>query len=240
MPPHLPAVAAVTCLAAFVQGITGFGSALVAMPLLALPLGVRFAAPLVALLSLATNVALLLPARRRLPWRQVRPLLLGSLAGIPFGIVFLARADARVARLALGAALIGFGLLLQRWRRLSVGAGSGPALATGMVAGLLGGAFNFSGPPVILYAASRPWTKEETHATLQLYFLASNVVIVTGQALSGLTTGPVVFAAAAALPALAAGAVAGWALHRRVGEDRFRRLVQLALVGAGVTLLLAE
>jgi uncharacterized membrane protein YfcA len=109
-----------------------------------------------------------------------------------------------------------------------------------VVAGLLGGAFNFSGPPVILYAASRPWTKEETHATLQLYFLASNVVIVTGQALSGLTTAPIVLAAAAALPALAAGAVAGWALHRRVGEERFRRLVQLALVAAGVTLLLAE
>jgi hypothetical protein len=239
MPPHLPAIAAVAFLAAFVQGITGFGSALLAMPLLALLLGVRVAAPLVALLSLAMNVALLIPARRRLPWGRAWPLLGGSLVGIPFGVLFLDRADARLARVALGAALVASGLLLQRCR-LPAGGGVGPALGTGAVAGLLGGAFNFSGPPVILYAASRPWAKEETHATLQLYFLASNVAIVAGQALSGLTTAPVVRAAATALPALAAGALAGWAVHRRVGEESFRRVLQLALVAAGLVLLFAK
>lgn len=240
MPPHLPAIAAITFLAAFVQGVTGFGSALVAMPLVALLLGVQSASPLVALLSLATNLALLVPARRRLPWRRVAPLLAGSLAGIPFGVLFLARADPRLARAALGAALVASGLLLLRLRRLPTGGdGAGAALGTGAVAGLLGGAFNASGPPAILYAASRPWAKEETHAVLQLYFLSSNVVIVAAHALAGLTTGDVVLTAAAALPALAAGAVAGWAVHCRVSEERFRRLVQLALVAAGAALLLS-
>ncbi|HEY5999840.1 MAG TPA: TSUP family transporter, partial [bacterium] len=103
--PLLAAVGGAAFLAAFAQGVTGFGSALVAMPLLSLVLGVRAAAGLVALLSLAVNVALLLPARRALPWRRIGPLLAGTLATVPAGVFFLAGADPRLARALLGAAL---------------------------------------------------------------------------------------------------------------------------------------
>lgn len=240
MPPHVPALIAVTFLATLVQGVTGFGSALVAMPLVSLLLGVRFAGPFVALLSLAINLAFLIPAGNRLPWRRVLPLLVGTSIGIPFGLLFLARADARLAQVALGLALVASGILPKRPRCAPPSEGVGKALGTGAVAGILGGAFNFSGPPVMLYAASRPWTKAETHATLQLYFLASNVVIIAGQVLAGLTTGPVVLAAGAVLPALAAGALVGWAVHRRVSEERFRHIVRLGLVAAGLALLIVK
>src|SRR5512137_1442019 len=118
-PPLLAAVSGIAFLAAFAQGVTGMGSALVAMPLLALVIGVRDAAALVALLSLAINLALLLPVRRALPWRLVGPLLAGSVAGIPVGVLFLAGADPRLARALLGATLVVTSAALLAERHLS-------------------------------------------------------------------------------------------------------------------------
>ena len=238
--PHvLVVVAGVAFLAAFVQGVAGFGSALVAMPLLSLVLEVRDAAALVALLSLAINAALLLPVRRELPWRRVAPLLAGSLAGIPAGVLLLAGADPRLARGLLGAALVATSAALLRERRPKIGEGRGAALAAGALAGLLGGAFNMNGPVVTLYAAARGWEKRETHAALQLYFLASGLAIAALHGAVGITRGPVLLASAAALPFLAAGSLAGWSVHLRVGEGRYRVLLRASLLAAGAALLAA-
>lgn len=233
----LAAVGGVAFAAAFVQGVTGFGSALVAMPLVALLLGVRTAAPLVALLSLAVNLSLLVPARRRLPWRRVAPLLAGAAPGIPLGVLFLAGADERLVRAALGVVLAASALLLGG-RRPPPRAGGVPALAAGAVSGMLGGAFNTGGPPVLLYAASRGWEKAEIHATIQLYSLLSGSLIASLHAAAGLTSPRVALLALGALPPLAAGALAGWAVHRRVSEERFRALLRAALLVAGLALLL--
>ena len=228
-------------LGAFAQGVTGYGSALVAMPLLALLIGVRDAAALVALLSLAINVALLLPARRALPWRLVGPLLAGSAAGIPVGVLFLAGADPRLARALLGATLVATGAALLVARRATggpVGSSSGgAALAVGALAGLIGGAFNANGPVIALFAAGRGWAKRETHAAMQLYFFVSGLAIVALHAAGGISSRPVLLTALLCLPFLGAGSLAGWAVHRRIDEGRYRLLLRLSLLAAGAALL---
>lgn len=237
---HLPVLAAVAgtaFLAAFAQGVTGFGSALVAMPLLALVLEVHATAALVALLSLAVNLALLWPARRELPWRPVAPLLAGSFVGVPVGVLFLAGADPRLARGLLGAVLIAASAALLGTRRVRLGPGPVPALAAGALAGVLGGAFNANGPVAAIYVAARGWEKRETHAALQMYFLASGLWVAALHGAAGFTSRGVLIAAAAALPFLAAGSLAGWAVHRRIDEDRYRRLLLLVLVAVGAALL---
>ena len=237
--PLLAVVAGIAFLAAFVQGVTGFGSALVAMPLLAPVVGVREAAALVALLSLAVNFALLLPARRELPWRRVAPLLAGSLAGIPAGVLLLAGTDPRLARGLLGISLVATSLAMLRARHPTIGPGKGPALALGAIAGLLGGAFNINGPVVTLYAAARGWGREETHPALQLYFLASGLLIVALHGVAGVTSRQVLLASAVSMPALGLGSIAGWAVHRRVSEERYRRLLLLTLLASGAAFLAA-
>ena len=240
LPLHiLAAVAGTAFLAAFAQGVTGFGSALVAMPLLSLALGVREAAALVILLSLAINLALLVPARRALPWRLAAPLFVGTLLGAPAGVLFLAGADPRLARALLGVSLIAASVALLRTRALRLGPGAGPALAAGAIAGVVGGAYTVNGPLVTLYAASQGWEKRETHAVLQLYFLASNVWIAALHSAAGITDRRVLLAAASALPALALGSLAGWAVHRRIDEARYRRFLLLMLLAAGGALIAA-
>jgi uncharacterized membrane protein YfcA len=242
-PTPLAAIAGTAFLAAFAQGVTGLGSALVAMPLLALVIGVSDAAALVALLSLAVNVALLLPARHALPWRLVRPLLAGSAVGIPVGVLFLAGADPRLALALLGATLVAISAALLIRRRPSAGpAGGSPggsALAAGALAGLIGGAFNANGPVIALYAAGRGWGKAATHAAMQLYFFVSGLAIVALHGAGGITSRQVLLTALFCLPFLGAGSLAGWVVHRRVDEERYRLLLRLSLLAAGAALLLS-
>jgi hypothetical protein len=152
-------------------------------------------------------------------------------------VLLLASADARLARTLLGAVLIAASSALLGARGLRIGPGAGPALAAGAFAGLLGGAFNANGPVAALYAAARGWGKRETHAALQLYFLASGIAVAALHGAAGITDRRVLIAAACALPALALGSLAGWAVHRRVSEERYRRLLLLTLLVSGAVLL---
>jgi hypothetical protein len=169
----------------------------------------------------------------------VAPLLAGSLAGIPAGVLLLTGTDPRLARGLLGVALVATSATMIRARHPTIGPGTGPALALGAFAGLLGGAFNVNGPVVTLYAAAREWGKEETHATLQLYFLASGLLIVALHGFAGITSRQVLLSAFLVLPFLVAGSLAGWAVHRRVSEERYRRLLLFTLLGAGGMLIVS-
>ena len=75
--------------AGFIQGLSGFGSVLLSLPLLALFLDVKTAIPLVALLAVALTIFLLVQLRAHWDWKKIYPLCLGSLPGAPWGYGFL-------------------------------------------------------------------------------------------------------------------------------------------------------
>ena len=75
------------------------------------------------------------------------------------------------------------------------------------------------------------------HVTLQFYFILAGIMIASGHALSGLTTGQTVRSYVLLLPALVTGCAAGYALHRRVRRDLYRRLVHVLLLALGIMLL---
>ncbi len=229
--------AAVVFFAATVHGLTGFGSALIAMPLLLLRLDIRTAAPLVALLTLTVNVAFLLRFRRALHPRGALPLLGGAAAGVPMGILFLRRGDPRLLEIALGTVLAAYSLHALFIRRRVQPVGSRGGLLLGTLSGFLGGAINTAGPPAVVYTASQPWSKEEVHVTLQFYFFLAGLMIAAGHYLSGLTTGGVFRQYTLLLPALLPGCALGYAFHTKVSQDLYRRLVYVLLAVLGATLL---
>ncbi|MCZ7672281.1 MAG: sulfite exporter TauE/SafE family protein [Chloroflexi bacterium] len=79
--------------AIFTQTVTGFGLALVSMPLLALVLPIQVAAPLVALFGLVAELLLLLRYRTALNVRAVAVLIGASVVGIPVGVYVLGEMD---------------------------------------------------------------------------------------------------------------------------------------------------
>lgn len=135
-------VLAVVFVATLIRSALGFGEALVAVPLLALRIPIREAAPLAVLVSI--TVAAILTARE---WRHVQVrsagwLVLATLGGIPLGLGLITRVDPRAVKAMLAAVILLFSFHgLARGRTLPHLRSDAPAwlLGFGFVAGILGG-----------------------------------------------------------------------------------------------------
>ena len=216
----------------------GFGTALLAMPLLSMLLGLQIATPLVALVMLTTIAILVWSTRQSMDFRAAWQLLLASAFGIPVGLLLVRSAPDVALKGILGVVLIGFGSYNLTRPRLPTLRRNAWAAPFGLAAGILGGAYNTNGPPVVLYGALRHWPPDRLRATLQGYFLPSAVLICAGHAASGLWTWRVFRLYALALPVVLLAIPLGLRLGRRIPADRFGRLLYAALIVLGVGLLL--
>jgi uncharacterized membrane protein YfcA len=231
-------VVSIVFLAVFTQSLSGFGSALVAMALLPGLVGMGVATPLVAAMAMTVEACLLLHYRTSLNLRAVWRLAVASLAGIPLGMLTLRRFDENAAMSILGiviAAYAVYALFELKPPELSHPAWG---FAFGLLAGMLGGAYNTSGPPVVVYGNSRRWLPAEFKSNLQGFFFLNSVLVVSGHALSHNFTQAVVQNYLTALPALALGILAGISLDRMVNPDAFRKIVLLLLLTMGVRMIL--
>lgn len=163
--------------AGFVQGLTGFGFAIVGMALLPLlHADWQSSMTLVAVNSILIPVVLL---RRHGGGFSLRPALglaLGTLIGTYLGFHFTARnSDGGWFIRLFGLVLFLFSAfdLWQAARKDPLfGIHKRLAIPFGLAGGFFGGAFNISGPPIVAYAYSQPWSKSQTVATLQVVFMA--------------------------------------------------------------------
>ena len=82
-------ICAVIFFAGFTQGLSGFGSILLAIPLLAAFLDIKTVIPLTALAGFAMTTILLIQLWDHLSWKKITPFLIGTVPGIPLGVQFL-------------------------------------------------------------------------------------------------------------------------------------------------------
>ncbi len=223
--------------AIFTQSLTGFGLALVSMPLLSALLGVETAAPLVALFGLLAEVILLLYYREAVNVRVIWRLILASMIGVPVGVVVIRSLDEALVLTALGVIVVGYALYALLKLRLPAVNGPVWAYGTGFVAGILGGAYNTAGPPVIVYGNCRGWPPDEFKGNLQGFFLFTGVVVLISHGLAGNYNAEVLRYGLLTLPAVAAGLIAGLALSKRISATAFRTLVLWLLLVLGVWLI---
>lgn len=223
---------------AFIRAAVGFGDDLLAMPLLALVIGLQIATPLVGIVSLLVTIVLLATSWRSVNLAASWRLIAASALGAPVGLWVFIHVDEWMMHVVLGGVLIGYGaynllrpglppLHNERW-----------AFPFGFVAGILGSAYNTSGPPVIIYGTMRRWSPEVFRATLQGFFLINGMMIAAGHAVAGLWTAQVLWLTLLTLPALALGMLAGIAAQRRISPDAFSRVVFVLLIVLGGIFLL--
>ena len=224
-------------LAALIKGTLGFGESLLAMPLLTLMLGITTATPLVALVAATLTMVMFGASWREIELRSTWRLLGAAGLGVPIGVLLVRWAPAELVTRLLGAVVLGFGLFsLFRPTLFSL---EHPAWAYvfGFLAGLLGSAYNTSGPPMVLYSAARRWPPDRFRATMQSVFLPISLLILLSHALSGLWSLRVFQLYALALPPLLLALWLGTWLSKRICGRCFDWLVYGALVLLGLVLL---
>lgn len=216
--------------AGFIQGLSGFGSVLLSLPLLTLFLDIKTAVPIVAIFGVALTIFLLIQLRQHWDWKKIYPLCAGSLPGIPVGVWFLNRTEEQFIQWTVGAVLVAYAIYGFLFKPVIKKTGSLWAYLFGFAAGCLGGAIGASGPPVIVYTSLQPWTKDQIKVTLQGFFILSGIVVVAFQAMGGLVTGRVLCYSFAGFPLLLIGTWAGSLLYGRIREETFR-IIMLIIMG---------
>lgn len=228
----------VVFVATLIRSTLGFGEALVAVPLLALRTPVALAVPLAVLVSIVVAGAIVVQDWRRVDVRSAIGLVAATLAGIPLGLLLLARVDDHAVKLVLGAIIIAFATYsLAARRNPPMESGHTPWLiGCGFVAGVLGGAYGMNGPPLVVYGMRRGWSPQQFRATLQGYFLPASVAGLIGYARMGLWRASVTTYFLWSLPSVIAAVWLGRAINHRVSTGRFRRLVYAGLILTGAAL----
>jgi uncharacterized membrane protein YfcA len=178
-------VGAVVFLAVFTQSLSGFGVALVAMALLPALIGIKVATPLVALIALVLEIVLVTRYRKSIEFRAVWHIALAAVVGTPLGVIFLTRVNERISLAVLGVVIAGYALYALLGLKMPHLEKRGWAYLAGLFGGMLGGAYNTAGPPVIVYADCRRWSPNVFKGNLQGYFIIVSLAVVVSHALNG-------------------------------------------------------
>ena len=224
-------------LAVFTQCLSGFGVALVAMALLPSMIGIHVATPLVAVIALVLEIILVYRYRQSLEVHAIWRIVLAALLGTPLGVYLLSNVNENISLTVLGIVITGYAVYALLGLKMPRLDGSAWAYLAGWFGGLLGGAYNTSGPPVILYADCRRWPPDVFKSNLQGYFLISSVAVVASHILNGNLTPQVWNIFWWTIPFILVGLVAGLGLGRWLNPVIFRRLVLVLLIVMGIRLI---
>ncbi|HYG44396.1 MAG TPA: sulfite exporter TauE/SafE family protein [Bordetella sp.] len=229
------------CVAAFVQGLAGFGFGLVAMAFWSWTLPPAMAAPAVVFGSLIGQLLAVRSLRHGFDWRRLMPFLLGGLVGVPLGVVLLRYVDPAAFRLGVGVVLLVYCpamLLAAELPRVTRGGRLADA-AVGWLGGAMGGFGGLPGPAPTLWCVLRGWPRDQQRAVFQSFNLAMHGITLAGYAAAGLLTAQTVPVFSIVGAAVLVPALIGVHLYRRFSDATFRRLVLALLTLSGVALAIA-
>lgn len=220
-----------------VRGMAGFGSGLIAVPLLSLVLPVPVVVPLVVLLDYVGSASQGLRNVEHIAWREQVVLIPFMLVGVGVGLHALAVLPARVLARALGGFVIAYALY--QWLPLPPLRGS-RAFATvcGFFGGLVGTVFGAGGPFYVIYFTLRALPKTTLRATFAINYLIDGGVRLIAYLVAGLLAQQTLPMLVIGLPFAAAGLYLGGRLQTGFSQVNFVRMISLLLIGSGMTLLL--
>lgn len=232
----LPAL--ILFLGAFTQSMTGFGSALVAMSLLPSLLGLPIAAPVVAATGLALESMLTLRYRQSLRVDAIWRVLVASLVAAPIGVFLVRNVEERIALFVLGLLLVAYSLYALIGFRLPNLAHPAWAWVAGLLSGFLGGAYNTSGPPIVVYGHCRGWDAAQFKSNLSSFFVINSLFVTASHFVSGNFTYDVTRTILFCLPATVLGFLLGQSMDRWLDPERFRKIVLVLLILLGARLMI--
>ena len=234
---------AVALLAGYaVRGVAGFGSGVIAAPLLAFVMPLATIAPLVTLLGLFVSVRQALRGWNEIQWKVVASFAPGALVGVPLGLWAVKNADQDFLARLLGVYVVAYALYSLLGERVLGHAPTMPrfmlhpiSVAGGLIATLFGG---LAGPLYVTYLDSLGLAKNVFRVTVSTTLLTLSVVRAAGYFATGVfDVQGLVLVAAALIPA-AIGTLAGEWMHDRIAQAAFRRTVGALLVVSGIALVL--
>ena len=226
------AICAVAFVSGTARGFSGFGSALIFMPLASSIADPRLVAALLLIIDFVSAAPLLPNAWKQADRKATAVMVAGALVGVPLGTYFLSRLEPVTTRWIISAFVFALlMLLISGWRyrgkdhaAISVGIGG--------LSGFCSGLAQTGGPPIVGYWLGRPLASKIARANILLFFGASDFFSVVSYALTGLITMDAIKFAFVVGPVYGIGVWFGASLFGRASEKVFRAICYILIAAA--------
>jgi uncharacterized membrane protein YfcA len=221
--------------------LTGFGSGLLMVPLMALFLDMKVIVPTGMILAVLSGFLLLFTFQTR-KWIRKELLLFlisGAIVGTVLGTYALASYNSQLIKRFLGIFISGYALkMLFEGQSKIIEIKNYIGVITGFLSGILGGMFGTGGPPVVIYLRKKILDKQEFRATLIFYFLITNSWQFTTYCFAGLVNRNILKFTIYLLPAFIVGNLIGTILHIKINQNIFNKIIALVLIITGIFLII--
>lgn len=232
-------------LGALMRAIFGFGDSVVSMPLLALlPLNLETSIALVGLTGFSVAVLAILSGWKNVDRPVLKQLSIGTLIGIPVGLLLVKFSSQYTITFFMGIFLIFYGIYsltkkkageLQQssWVDQSIWAN-----IFGFMAGTLGSAYNMNGIPIVVYGTMRKWEPIVFRESLQAHFLMSSSFIILGHFLGGFWTKELITLYLFSLPLTLLAHLIGKVAYGKIPTHKFEKYIFILIIFLGISLLI--
>lgn len=221
-----------------VFGIAGFGTALVAGPILIHFMPLSRIIPLLVVLDFLAAFGNLLPSRQSVVRAELLRLLPCMAVGCSLGVAFLLNLKSDLLLLLMGIFVTGYALYSLAVKVRPTQLAAGWAIPMGTVGGLFGALFGSGGFLYAIYLNSRLTAKEQARATQSALISCSTVVRLSLFLIAGVYADlPLLLLALCLLPAMLLGSWVGRGLTMKMSREVFVRLVTWLVLISGVALI---
>jgi hypothetical protein len=218
-------------------GISGFGSTVIAVPLLAHFLPLKFVIPMVVALDCIGAIGMGVRLRADVFKEELTPLLPFLMLGMLAGAYLLLKLPGEILLGTLGVFVAVYGVLYISGKLGGLRVGRWAVVPAGLFAGTTSSMFGVGGPIYVMYLNARGATPEHIRATLPVIFIFTTIARIGIFAVSGLYTLAVLYMAAALLPIMLLGMWIGHHLHLNLSREQLARIIGVLLVVSGISLI---
>ena len=223
----------------FIRGITGFGSGLISVPLLALSFPLTFAIPLILMLDLTASLAIGGINRKQTEWSEIKILLPAGLIGGVIGVIALLKLPPTPILIALGAFTMFFGFRNVFGLVSSEQINKMWAVPAGLAGGATGALFGVGSPPYVMYLSRRVLDKSRMRATFSWLIAVDGAARLIWFGIAGLLLdSKLLFAYVVCLLPMAFGLYTGNKVHLDMTSGGMLKAVGTLLVISGAMLFL--
>jgi uncharacterized protein len=226
------AIGVIALVSGVARGFSGFGSALIFMPLASSVAAPRLVAALLLIIDFVAAAPLAPNAWKHADRRPIAVMVAGALVGVPCGTYFLSRLEPVTIRWIISAFVFALLLLLLSGWRYRGKDHAALSIGIGALSGFCSGLAQTAGPPIVAYWLGRPIAPAVARANILLFFAASDFFSVVSYALSGLINWDAIRFSLLVGPVYGIGVGLGAALFGRASETLFRGICYALIAGA--------
>lgn len=226
----------------FIEGIVGFGSTILAIPIVTIFTPFRVSVPVMTNMGVAAPAFMVIRDHRYICRREFIKIFRVMILGLPIGMLSFSLLPERLLKVLLGI-LMAAVAIKNIYTHFSANSSSEPHISTRrkylyyimvFFGGIVQGAFSCGGPFVVIYASKFILDKTEFRATLQALWLSMNIMVLIKNIALGFINTQVITITVMSIPLIYLSLFLSNMVHKKIGGRQFSLFVNLVLLLSGV------